>query len=143
MEKTDFAPFKGLADVPLAMTAHILFPQIDPERPATTSPIVISEIVRGYIGYQGLIVSDDVTMAALSDPIENGLKQQEKLVVTWFFIVMQSWNKCRKSRSVAVKWRAIRSRAGQQRSKVKDAPINADLKALAQEHSVLMEGANT
>lgn len=66
LEATDFAPFKGLADMPLAMTAHILFPQIDPIRPATTSPIIIEEVVRGYIGFEGLIVSDDVTMAALS-----------------------------------------------------------------------------
>ena len=66
LETTDFAPFKGLADMPLAMTAHILFPQIDPERPTTVSPLIIREVVRGYIGFEGLIVSDDVTMAALS-----------------------------------------------------------------------------
>ena len=66
LETTDFAPFKGLSDMPLAMTAHILFPQIDPERPATVSPLIIEEIVRGYIGFEGLVVSDDVTMAALS-----------------------------------------------------------------------------
>ncbi len=66
LEKTDFLPFKGLSDMPLAMTAHILFPQIDPERPATVSPLIIDQIVRGYIGFEGLIVSDDVTMAALS-----------------------------------------------------------------------------
>ena len=66
LEMTDFAPFKGLADMPLAMTAHILFPQIDPDRPATISSLIIEEIVRGYIGFEGLIVSDDVTMAALS-----------------------------------------------------------------------------
>lgn len=66
LEETDFAPFKGLSDMPLAMTAHILFPQIDPERPATVSPVIIEEIVRGFIGFEGLIVSDDVTMAALS-----------------------------------------------------------------------------
>jgi len=65
LETTDFAPFKGLSDMPLAMTAHILFPQIDPERPATVSALIIEEIVRGYIGFEGLIVSDDVTMAAL------------------------------------------------------------------------------
>ena len=66
LETTDFAPFKGLSDMPLAMTAHILFPQIDPERPATVSALIIEEIVRGYIGFEGLIVSDDVTMAALT-----------------------------------------------------------------------------
>ena len=66
LEKTDFMPFKGLSDMPMAMTAHILFPQLDPEQPATTSSLIISEIVRGYIGFKGLIISDDVTMSALS-----------------------------------------------------------------------------
>jgi len=66
LQATDFAPFRALADMPLAMTAHILFPQLDPALPATTSPRIVREILRGDIGYEGLIVSDDVTMGALS-----------------------------------------------------------------------------
>tara|TARA_B100000676_G_C18043523_1_gene826500 strand:- start:362 stop:1372 length:1011 start_codon:yes stop_codon:yes gene_type:complete len=78
LETTDFAPFKGLSDMPLAMTAHILFPQIDPERPATVSPLIIEEIVRGYIGFEGLVVSDDVTMAALSGTDRERAEQTRK-----------------------------------------------------------------
>ncbi len=66
LRRTDFEPFRQLADMPLAMTAHILFPAVDPDRPATTSPRVVREILRGEIGFEGLIVSDDVTMQALS-----------------------------------------------------------------------------
>jgi beta-N-acetylhexosaminidase len=62
----DFPPFRALNAMPMAMTAHVVFTAIDPERPATTSPIVIEHIIRGEIGYDGLIMSDDVSMQALS-----------------------------------------------------------------------------
>lgn len=66
LERTDFAPFKANADLPIAMTAHVVFKAIDPERPATLSPVVIEEIVRGHIGFDGLLMSDDLSMKALS-----------------------------------------------------------------------------
>lgn len=66
---TDFAPFKALADLPVAMTAHVVFEAIDPEQPATTSATVIKEIIRGEIGFGGLLVSDDSSMNALSGSI--------------------------------------------------------------------------
>ena len=65
LDETDFAPFRELADMPLAMTAHIVYGDIDPERPATTSPIVMNEIIRGSIGYDGLVMTDDLSMSAL------------------------------------------------------------------------------
>jgi len=68
--KRDFAPFAALRDLPMAMTAHVVYSALDPERPATTSPIVIHDIMRGEIGYDGLIMSDDVSMKALRGPYE-------------------------------------------------------------------------
>jgi beta-N-acetylhexosaminidase len=68
--KRDFAPFAALRDLPIAMTAHVVYTALDPERPATTSPIVIRDIMRGEIGYDGLIMSDDVSMKALRGPYE-------------------------------------------------------------------------
>jgi beta-N-acetylhexosaminidase len=62
----DFAPFKALADLPAAMTAHVVFSAIDPSGPATTSKKVIHEVVRGEIGFDGLLMSDDTSMKALS-----------------------------------------------------------------------------
>ncbi len=62
----DFAPFKALSDVGMAMTAHVIYSAIDPDLPATTSPIVIDEIIRKEIGFDGLLMSDDVSMKALS-----------------------------------------------------------------------------
>jgi beta-N-acetylhexosaminidase len=65
LEARDFAPFRVLADMPLAMTAHVVYTAIDPERPATTSRQVMRQIVRGSIGYDGLVMSDDLSMKAL------------------------------------------------------------------------------
>ncbi len=66
LEASDFAPFRALADAPWAMTAHIVFEAVDPDRPATVSPKVIGEVIRGSIGFEGVIVSDDLSMEALS-----------------------------------------------------------------------------
>jgi len=66
LSRHDFAPFRALADLPMAMTAHVVYTAIDPARPATTSPTVVSEIIRGEIGFAGLLISDDTSMKALS-----------------------------------------------------------------------------
>jgi beta-N-acetylhexosaminidase len=69
LERTDFAPFQQLADLPMAMTAHIVFSAIDPVQPATTSATIIQRVIRGVIGFQGLLMSDDVSMNALAGSI--------------------------------------------------------------------------
>ncbi len=66
LRERDFLPFRRLNDLPAAMTAHIIYSAVDAKRPATTSPVVVSEIVRGEIGFDGLLLSDDVSMKALS-----------------------------------------------------------------------------
>jgi len=66
LERHDFAPFRMLTDLPLAMTAHVVYTALDPERPATVSPTIIGEIIRGHIGYDGLLMTDDLSMKALS-----------------------------------------------------------------------------
>lgn len=63
---TDFAPFAALADLPMAMTCHVVYSAIDPDHLATTSPVVIRDIIRKRISFQGLLLSDDVSMNALS-----------------------------------------------------------------------------
>jgi beta-N-acetylhexosaminidase len=63
---TDFAPFKALNDLPAAMTAHVVFTDLDGLRPASTSERVTREIIRGEIGFDGLLMSDDVSMRALT-----------------------------------------------------------------------------
>jgi beta-N-acetylhexosaminidase len=62
----DLAPFQALRDAPMAMTAHLLYPAWDPERPATLSPTIIADIIRTRIGFEGLLMSDDLAMEALT-----------------------------------------------------------------------------
>ncbi len=65
LEAHDFAPFKANRDLPAAMSAHVVYTALDPERPATHSPYVVREIIRGHIGFDGLLMSDDLSMKAL------------------------------------------------------------------------------
>jgi beta-N-acetylhexosaminidase len=69
LERTDFAAFRPLADLPMAMTAHVVFSALDPAQPATTSATIIRQVIRGEIGFQGLLMSDDVSMNALAGSI--------------------------------------------------------------------------
>ncbi len=66
LEATDFAPFAALAGCPAAMTAHVVYTAIDPHAPASTSPAVIGDVIRGAIGFDGLLMSDDLSMSALT-----------------------------------------------------------------------------
>ena len=65
LDATDFVPFRHLADQALGMVAHVVYLAIDAERPASTSPTVIADVVRGHLGFDGLLLSDDLSMGAL------------------------------------------------------------------------------
>ncbi len=66
LDARDFAPFRVLSDMPMAMTAHVIYSAIDRKRPATTSRKVMRRVIRGAIGFDGLVMSDDLSMKALS-----------------------------------------------------------------------------
>jgi beta-N-acetylhexosaminidase len=68
----DLLPFALNADLPWAMTAHILYPAWDPTLPATLSPAIIERIIRGRIGFEGVLVTDDLAMRALSGYAPSG-----------------------------------------------------------------------
>lgn len=65
LERTDFMPFKLLADLPWAMTGHVLFDAIDPDNCVTVSAKGVEDVIRGHIGFDGLLLSDDLSMQAL------------------------------------------------------------------------------
>jgi beta-N-acetylhexosaminidase len=69
LSASDFVTFRSLNQCPMAMTAHVVYEAIDPQRPATTSPKVIRDVIRGEIGFDGLLMSDDLSMEALSGPV--------------------------------------------------------------------------
>jgi beta-N-acetylhexosaminidase len=65
LERTDFLPFKLLADIPWGMTGHLLFDAVDAEHPITVSARGVKDVIRDHIGFDGLLLSDDLSMQAL------------------------------------------------------------------------------
>jgi beta-N-acetylhexosaminidase len=75
LERTDFLPFRLLADLPWAMTGHLLFEAVDPEAAITVSARGVKEIIRGHIGFDGLLLSDDLSMQALGGSLGERAKR--------------------------------------------------------------------
>jgi beta-N-acetylhexosaminidase len=69
LESSDFAVFRRLADLPLGMTAHVVYTAFDRDNPATSSPGMITDVIRGFIGFGGALMTDDLSMGALSGSI--------------------------------------------------------------------------
>ena len=88
--ETDLAPFHALANAPVAMTAHIVYTAWDSENPATQSPFVIHEIIRKRIGFDGLLLSDDLDMEALSGTVP---ERAERAIAAGCDIALNCWAK--------------------------------------------------
>ena len=69
LDCTDFEAFRRLNDLPVAMTAHVVYTAVDADRPGTISGAVIGEVIRKRIGFDGLLLSDDLSMKALKGPL--------------------------------------------------------------------------
>lgn len=69
LRAVDFAPFRALADAPIGMTAHVIYEAFDPGACGTMSAAIVADVIRGEIGFQGLLVSDDLKMKALGGPV--------------------------------------------------------------------------
>jgi beta-N-acetylhexosaminidase len=69
LEATDFSAFRRLNQLPMAMTAHVVYSAIDSVAPATTSATIVQQVIRGSIGFNGLLMSDDLSMNALAGTI--------------------------------------------------------------------------
>lgn len=88
--ESDLAPFRKLADAPLGMTGHLLFTAWDAERPATLSPTIIQEVIRGKIGFDGFLLTDDMDMEALSGTIP---QRAERALAAGCDAVLNCWAK--------------------------------------------------
>lgn len=98
LESSDFETFRLLNDMPWAMTAHIVFSAIDKDRPATVSKRVIDDIIRGSIGFDGVVISDDIGMEALSGtPAERAMA----ILAAGCDVVLECWGKLDIMRDVA------------------------------------------
>ncbi|NNC59877.1 MAG: beta-N-acetylhexosaminidase [Erythrobacter sp.] len=104
--KTDLAPFRALADTPLGMTGHLLFPTWDEENPATLSPTIISEIIRERIGFDGLLLTDDIDMEALSGSIP---ERSERAIVAGCDLVLNCWAKMDDMQGIAQRCGSMRA----------------------------------
>jgi beta-N-acetylhexosaminidase len=69
LSAVDFVPFRSLNACPMAMTAHVVYEAFDNQRPATTSARVIRDVIRGEIGFEGVLISDDLSMKALTGSV--------------------------------------------------------------------------
>jgi beta-N-acetylhexosaminidase len=117
----DFAPFAALKDLPMAMSAHLLYTAIDARRPATASPTVVAEIMRGQIGFDGLILSDDLSMKALDGSFE---QRAAAVIEAGLDIVLHCNGVMEEARAVASAAPAL-SGASLRRAKAAEAAITA------------------
>jgi beta-N-acetylhexosaminidase len=99
LESSDFAPFRALADMPMAMSAHVVYADIDAERPATVSPKIVSEVIRGFIGFDGLIMSDDLSMKALGGSFT---EKTQALFAAGLDLALYCWSDLREAEEVAL-----------------------------------------
>ena len=108
---SDLAPFKALSHAAIGMTGHLLFTAWDKQHPATQSPFIISEIIRGAIGFDGLLLTDDLDMEALSGTVP---ERAEIAVAAGCDIALNCWGKLADMAGICERLPALGS-AGQAR----------------------------
>ncbi len=106
LSENDFAPFKALSKIPWGMTAHIVFENIDPSGPATQSPKVIEDIIRRKIGFEGLLLTDDLNMEALDGSLA---VRAERALEAGVDIILHCSGKLAEMREVASACPSIRA----------------------------------
>src|SRR5271163_1606744 len=143
LERTDFAAFQPLADLPMAMTAHVVFSALDPVHPATTSATIIQRVIRGLIGFQGLLMSDDVSMNALAGSIA---ERTEAIIAAGCDMVLHCNGKLDEMRAVARQAPELSGEALQRARRAlasRQAPLAFDRPAARAELDALIERAGT
>jgi beta-N-acetylhexosaminidase len=88
--ESDLEPFRTLRDAPIGMTAHVRYTAWDADNPGTLSPIVVNEVIRGKIGFAGLLLTDDIDMEALSGSVP---ERSERAIAAGCDIVLNCWAK--------------------------------------------------
>jgi len=143
LERTDFAAFRALSDLPMAMTAHVVFSAFDPAHPATTSATMIERVIRGVIGFQGLLMSDDVSMNALAGSIA---ERTAALIAAGCDMVLHCNGKIEEMREVARETPGLSGEAQRRSSRAlssRKPPLLFDRTAARAELDALIERAGT
>ncbi|NQU70731.1 MAG: beta-N-acetylhexosaminidase [Rhodospirillales bacterium] len=130
LHDTDFHPFTALNDMPCAMSAHVMFTDIDAEQPATTSRKMIDDVIRGEIGFGGLLFSDDLGMEALSGTLP---ERAAAVLAAGCDIALECWGDLEKMRAVAPGVPPMSDAAMARYDRMRDAigaPNDADIPSL-------------
>lgn len=137
LEAHDFVPFKALAQELMGMSCHVVYTDIDPDFPASTSRIVTEEIVRKAIGFEGLLMSDDISMNALKGTIG----ERAERIAAALDVVLHCHGHMDEMQAVAAAVSELSGKARARADAVEAAfttPDNADEKALRDEFQTLM-----
>ncbi len=133
----DLAPFRALAGAPMGMTSHIVFEAWDRERPATLSPVVIEQVIRGRIGFDGLLLTDDIDMKALSGTAG---EKAAGAIAAGCDIVLDCWARMDEMIEIAGRLDEITpaARARLDRAMASVAPAEGDFAALIEKRDALL-----
>jgi beta-N-acetylhexosaminidase len=140
LECTDFAAFRPLAGLPMAMTAHVVFTAIDPVAPATTSATMVRQVIRGEIGFGGLLMSDDISMGALSGSIG---ERSRAAIAAGCDVVLHCNGRLDEMKAVAAEAPGLAGQPAQRAAAAlaaRTAPDDIDLAATRAEFATLMGG---
>jgi beta-N-acetylhexosaminidase len=140
LETTDFAAFRPLKDLPLGMTAHVVFTAFDPVAPATSSVTIVQDVIRDSIGFRGLLMSDDVSMGALSGSLG---ERTSAAIAAGCDMVLHCNGKMPEMRAVAAASPLLTGAAGRRASAalaLRKPPVPIDLVASRAEFANLMSG---
>lgn len=133
----DLAPFRALAGAPMGMTSHIVFEAWDRDRPATLSPVVIEKVIRGAIGFDGLLMTDDIDMKALSG---TAAEKAAGAIAAGCDLVLDCWARMDEMTAIADRLPAItpRARARLDTAMATLAPPEGDFAALVRTRDALL-----
>jgi beta-N-acetylhexosaminidase len=140
LEATDFAAFRPLRALPLGMTAHVVFSAIDPVAPATTSANIVRNVIRDSIGFTGLLMSDDISMGALSGSLG---ERTRAAIAAGCDMVLHCNGAMPEMRSVAAEAPVLRGEAARRAEAalaLRKPPAPTDLAARRAEFSKVMAG---
>src|SRR5690606_22969643 len=107
--ETDIEPFRTLSHVPLGMTVHVRYTDWDAQRPATLSPTIIENIIRGRIGFSGLLLTDDIDMQALDGTVP---ERAERAIAAGCDVVLNCWARMDDMLAIAARLPALTAEAG-------------------------------
>jgi beta-N-acetylhexosaminidase len=137
--ETDLEPFRTLKDAPIGMTAHVRYTAWDADNPGTLSPVVVNEVIRGKIGFGGLLLTDDIDMEALDGSVP---ERSERAIAAGCDVVLNCWAKMDDMVAIAERLQALTEATAQRLERalaVKTAPSNTDRAGLLAKRDALLE----